>query len=62
MLEYLSLLLRQAERVRVVQLGEENAQRRLRAAFQYLKVACKKYGEGLSTRASSDRKRGSCFK
>jgi len=34
----------------------------LMAAFQYLKGACKKAGEGLFTRAWSDRKRGNAFK
>jgi len=32
------------------------------AAFQYLKGACKKAGEGLLTRACKDRTRGSGFK
>jgi len=32
------------------------------AAFQYLKRACKKAGEGLFTRAGSDRTRGNGFK
>ena len=32
------------------------------AAFQYLKGACKKAGEGLFTRACSDRTRGNGFK
>jgi len=32
------------------------------AAFQYLKGACKKAGEGLFTRACSDRARGNGFK
>ena len=31
------------------------------AAFQYLKGACKKAGEGLFTRACSDRRRGNGF-
>ncbi|KAK4820896.1 hypothetical protein QYF61_007974 [Mycteria americana] len=34
----------------------------LTAAFQYLKGACKKAGEGLFTKASSDRTRGNGFK
>ncbi|GAB0189024.1 hypothetical protein GRJ2_001367700 [Grus japonensis] len=34
----------------------------LRAAFQYLKGAYRKAGEGLVTRASSDRTRGNGFK
>ena len=34
----------------------------LTAAFQYLKGACKKAGEGLFTRACSDRTRDNCFK
>ena len=34
----------------------------LRAAFQDLKGACKKAGEGLFTRAGSDRPRGNGFK
>ena len=41
-------------------------ERRLRgdlvAAFQYLKGACKKAGEGLFTRACRDRTRGNGFK
>jgi len=32
------------------------------AAFQYLKGACNKAGEGLFTRACRDRRRGSGFK
>jgi len=36
--------------------------RDLRAAFQYLKGACKKAGEGLFTRACRDRTRGNVFK
>jgi len=32
------------------------------AAFQYLKGACKKAGEGLFTRVCSDRTRGNGFK
>jgi len=34
----------------------------LTAAFQYLKGACKKAGEGLFARAYSDRTRGNAFK
>ena len=34
----------------------------LTAAFQYLKGAYRKAGEGLSTRACSDRTRGNGFK
>jgi len=34
----------------------------LRAAFQYLKGAYKKAGEGVSTRARRDRTRGNGFK
>jgi len=34
----------------------------LTAAFQYLKWACKRAGEGLFTRAWSDRTRGNGFK
>ena len=34
----------------------------LTAAFQYLKGACRKDGEGLFTRACSDRTRGNGFK
>jgi len=36
--------------------------RRLRGAFQYLKRACKKAGEGLFTRARRDRTRGNNLK
>ena len=47
----------------MVQPGEEKAYRGdLTAAFQYLKGAYKKAGEGLFTRACSDRTRGNGFK
>jgi len=44
--------------------GEYNTQivTEITAAFQYLKGACKKDGEGLFTRARNDRTRGNGFK
>ncbi|KAK4814164.1 hypothetical protein QYF61_009982 [Mycteria americana] len=50
------------EGVGVVQPGEERLRGDLTAAFQYLKGAYKKAGEGLFTRACSDRTRGNGFK
>ena len=56
------LLWRQAERVGVVQPGEDKLWRDLIAAFQYLKGAYRKDGEGLFTRAWSDGTRGNGLK
>jgi len=42
--------------------GEAESLERLRAAFQYVKGAYKKAGEGLFANACSDRMRGESFK
>lgn len=57
-----SLLQRQAERADAVQPGEDMPLGRLRAAFQYLKEANRRAGEGLFTRDSTDRTRGNGLK
>jgi len=57
-----SLLRGQAEGVGAVQPGEEKVMGRPIAAFQYLKGAYRKAGEGLLTRACSDRTRSNGFK
>jgi len=49
------------ERVGAVQPREEKAPGRLRAAFQYLKGAYERAGEGLFTRAHSNSPRGNGF-
>ena len=56
------LLWGQAERVGVAQPGEEKAPRDLIAAFQYLKGAYQKAGEGLLKWTCSDWTRGNGFK
>jgi len=43
-------------------LEKRRLQGELTAAFQYLKGACKRAGDGLFTRAWSDRTRGNVFK
>ena len=48
----------QAERVGVVQPGEEKAPGRPYSPFQYLKGTYRRDGEGLFARACSDRTRG----
>jgi len=60
-LEYLSYedRLRQLE---LFGLEKRRVQEHLTAAFQYLKGACKKAGEGLFTRSYSDRTSGNSFK
>lgn len=57
-----SLLQRQAEGVRVVQLAKENDLGRPYRTFQCLKGPYKKTGSELFTRADSDRIRRSGFK
>jgi len=52
------LLRGKAERVGVVQPGEEKLQEDLVAAFQYLKGTYRKAGEGFFTRECSNRTRG----
>lgn len=53
-----SLLSRQAERVGLLRLKTRSLQGNFPAAFQYLREACKKAGEGLWTSACSDGTRG----
>jgi len=60
-LEHLSSEERQRE-MGLFSLEKRRPQRDLRAAFQYLKGACKKAGERLFTRTCSNRTRGSGFK
>ena len=48
--------------MRLFSLEKRRLQGDLTAAFQYLKGAYRKYGEGCLTRACSDRTRGNAFK
>ena len=56
------LLQENAERVGAVQPGEEKAVGRLYCGLSVPEGACEKAGEGLFTKACSDRTRGSGFK
>lgn len=52
----------QSERVGAVSPGDKKALGRPYRTFQYLKVAFQKAGDGVFTRALSDRTRGNGFK